>query len=283
MDTNKAKNAVIIMLVILNTVIFQLIRQKENTFTLTSARYDVILDVLKNNRISLLSNIVNTDFSPKSQLIMSHYSIDIIESMLPGRLFTFMNGTFQISVPRIDEPIPITEREAIQKCEEFLLELAETSGIDLQFTLVDTRPEATGFRILYMGSYNGIPIASNIIEFTLDGRGIYNLTFRLAVPEGFADSTHMIFAKDEALLRFLREMRELYPHNSIHIHDITITYYSTVDNHNEISPARPAYMVTFNIIDFPEGPLKSHAFIDAYNNRIITNIITNNGIFSFSF
>jgi hypothetical protein len=283
MDTRRAKNAVIIMLILLNAVLFQLVGQKENAFTLSAARYDVILDVLKANRISLLTNITTSDFSPRSQLVMSWYNIDVLEAMLPGRLSVFQNGAFRIDVPRIEEPLYISEPDALQICDGFLAELAEKSGVDLQFTLVDTRRLAEGFRLLYMGNYDGIPIASNLAEFYVDGHGIYRLNFRLAVPEGFTDSTHMIYAKDEALLRFLRELRESYPDNVIHINDIKTVYYSTIDRNDEVSPARPSYMVTYNVTDFPDGPLRSYAFIDAFSNRVITNLITQNGLFGLGF
>jgi hypothetical protein len=186
------------------------------------------------------------------------------------------------SVARHEFTATITQEEAIRFCNDFLERLTELSGIDLDFFIVESHHFSNVHLIIYMGRYNGVNIASNIIQFSVDGNGIYEIIYQLAVPEAFTDNTHAIYSTDEALFSLLREFRRVYPDDDIHINDINIAYYSQVDRSGEITtPARPVYMITFNVIDNEGGRTRRHAFVDAYSNEIVTNRITHNELFRF--
>ncbi|MCL2702595.1 MAG: hypothetical protein FWE91_03185 [Defluviitaleaceae bacterium] len=297
MDTEKAKNAVIIILIILNAVIFFLVREKENAYSLHSTQISAINTVLGQNRISLQTRLI-MDFSPRKQLAMSEAGFDygVLEGLLfedgeelvrtrtfererwvgeSGRVvIDIESGVFSFSASRMlgDEgPRAVNERAARDFCEAFLEEFAYKSGTGLAFTFAGDQRYERDYIVQYMGMHDGMVIGSTIAQFSFDEYGLYEFMCRIAVPEGLTDIAHEIYSADEALFVLARELNERYPGMSFHISGMEMVYFFDESGGNSL--AQPSYM--FTIKDRTEdvsditGDNSIRVFVDAYTNSVI--------------
>ena len=288
MNVEKAKTAVIIMLLILNLVIYLLIAKEANAFTLTAAQETAITTVLENNGVFLNAPVIR-DFSPMRQLQMAgfdygfmagllfHEDEDISHYATQRHIERFRAESGRITIENADifyyvrhyggERLVDINAQTARAISGAFLEQMRAVHPNLEFVYYSSRPDPLGYEVRYVGMYDGRVIGSNFLLFTVDDYGISNIFGRFVRPEGFIGSEHEIHSVDEALLALLRHLRIIHPQGDIFIEDIQMAYYLVTDG-GANSLAAPAYMFTIRR-GFESGADTINIFVNAYNNTVI--------------
>ncbi|MDR1706337.1 MAG: hypothetical protein LBS19_16915 [Clostridiales bacterium] len=290
MHTERAKNAVIIILIVLNAVVYLLNMERAGAFSLTTAQEDAIQQMLARNNISNYASFEGvSDFSPRRQMSTASFDYGILQGLLLGSenvqetsgferaiktsprgrvVLTQNNLTFEAA----REPgtvIPqITEEEAEARADAFLTELTAAADLNFTFSRIYTQLQTGGsdYVVFYLGVYNGTVIASNYARFLIDGAGIAQLSCTLAIPEGLTGQSREICSADEALFTLCSEMPEEYAehNNTTFLMKMELVYFMA-ERGGDRSVAIPYYMFTTRRAQDEPDRQERH-LINAYTN-----------------
>lgn len=290
MNAEKAKNAVIVMLVALNVFIFGLIFRADAAFRLTPGHQAAIESVLANSGI-LLDAAIKRDFLPRQQLQMATFDYGFMKELLlegpihiarqfprvtsfegqcAGRVtieWDVGGEIFYFERPGgLGPPAEIAVDEAKAHAEALLQRMLEVYP-DLRFAFYSAAMGHRGHVLVYHGVYEDYKIPSNIVEFTVDGNGIYVIWARFSIPEGFTGIRRDIFSANEALFTLSRYALENFTGDMLTISEMQMVYYLVTNMHAPNNMAEPAYMFTITDPQNPAGHI--HIVVNAYRNAVI--------------
>jgi regulatory protein YycI of two-component signal transduction system YycFG len=232
----RAKNLIVLFLLLLNGLLAFLLYQEQNRYILSTEREKAIISVLGQNKMTMYSEIIRK-FPPMYQLRLSGYayntdalrtlffgspenseSVDVpdmeVYESIGGRL-SISNG--YITYERIIKPgddkasEPVTQAHAKEICEvfikqnypEYILDDIANDGV------LEATPEGY-LRLTYRQKYNGKIIHRNFIEFLVTGNGIEEIEMQYGAVVEYYDEAIEICAPDEALLTFIQHIRSVY-------------------------------------------------------------------------
>jgi hypothetical protein len=248
----RAKNLIIIFLLILNLLLAALLFNEQNRFTLSAERERAVYSVLANNKITMYSELIRS-YQPKRALRLSGYAYDtgsLLEMFFgttdvsrtddgsepalqeyrddKGRL-TISNG--YITYQRFNDPTgsqageAVTADEAAALCEEFISAFFPDYRLD--DVANDGILEVTydGYlRLVYRQVYDGYFVYRNFIDFLISGNGIEYIEMQFGESVEYDDLPREICAPDEALLTFVQRIRSAHPDTPIIINAMDIAY-----------------------------------------------------------
>jgi hypothetical protein len=191
----------------------------------------------------------------------------VVKTSPKGRVVRFQNRLDFTAGREPGAELPMAaEEDALERAEAFLAELTAAAGLNFTFSHIYTQRQEAGYSIFYMGLYNKTVIASNYIQFTIDGAGISQLICSLAVPGGFAEQAREICSVDEALFTLFNEL----PEGSGNLNNTLVLsrmelVYLTSERGGERSTAAPYYMFTTRWAEDEPGRQERH-LVNAYTN-----------------
>jgi regulatory protein YycI of two-component signal transduction system YycFG len=248
----RAKNLIIVFLLILNLLLAALLYNEQNRFTLSAERERAVFGVLANNKITMYSELIRS-FRPMRALRLSGHAYDT-DSLLKmffgatdiartddgndpalqeyrdgeGRL-TVSNGyiTYQRFIDpnddRAGDEIPSEEAKAL--CDEFIN--AFFPDYKLDDLANDGILEVTydGFlRLVYRQVFDGYFVYRNFIDFLISGNGIEYIEMQYGERVEYDNQPREICAPDEALLTFIQRIRSTHPDTPVIINAMDIAY-----------------------------------------------------------
>ncbi len=284
MDWDKAKRLCIIFLLVLNLILFWLNNMNSNTYTIKQDQEKAIFKVLSQNKISMYAPLPQS-YRPMKELSLSGYVLDI-------RLFAnaFFNTqkdpeslTKNVEFNRItylfeDKSISIaaggvltcfdpgsygelTKESAKKLCDDFLKKLGKSfSG----FALDNSSSTAPGGYVFeYREVYKKSTIHSNYIIFTFQDTLTIECSY--STNSGYVGSPREICAADEALLCFMKDIKNRMPDREIIINKMDLVYYLP-ESSSDMSlafKAIPCYRIYMNNV---KEPVLINAYLNTWAN-----------------
>ncbi|MCL1988260.1 MAG: hypothetical protein FWG64_09865 [Firmicutes bacterium] len=285
MRWERAKNLIIVFLVVTNVVLAVLINIETEVHNLTVERETALNVVLANNNI-ILGNELVRNFSPMRDLQLDNYNYDVdqlLEMFFPpnarishltdanfdefywenSRLtisngyIAFVAGHDIIGVPEVAAAAEITQTFIDTYYPNFIL--------DINSTRLARRG---GLRVFYRQEYQGQIIHTNFVEFLVtsdnaDTIVIEEVDIQYGVPLGFVYLPQNLVGSDEALLTFMQNIR-MQNAETILINHMDIAYFQTMSGLREGYFPTNVYAVPFYRI-----------FVEGYESPFLINAQTN--------
>lgn len=270
MDWNKAKNLIIILLIVLNMFIFLLLSRTKVSYELTLTDEKNILNILREKNIAVYTELP-TQFYPMKDLEVISYGRDGLndlanlifsENVVPfveKDKITYQEGTMTLVIQNgffslySQEGIPFTKEEligAVDKSDKFIKD-KEYKNNDLQI-------------YEYREMYSNHIVYSNYFEIEVENNVIKNFKGYNSEVSGFIGEKKEIVSVDMVLFNFIKEIDKIYENKEIIINNIDIVYYQseTTNEENIMLKGIPCYRIEVvgNNVPF---------LIDAYTNEII--------------
>ncbi len=244
----RAKNLILLFLLILNAFLAVLLYQEQNRYTLTAERENAIIKVLNQNMMTMYSEIIR-QFPPMHPVKMSGnvYDTDRLLTVFFGgpenaepvdepdmEVFENRDGRLSISngyisFERFIGPgmanEPVTPVYAKGLCDGFINQHYPDYALDDSAN--DGVPQTTeeGYlRLTYRQDFRGVMIYSNFIEFLVTGNGIEQIEMQYGTGVEYDDEALEICAPDEALLTFIQYSRSVYGGTPVIIDNMDIVY-----------------------------------------------------------
>ncbi|MFV0502842.1 MAG: hypothetical protein ACK5LT_02580 [Lachnospirales bacterium] len=270
MNWKKAKNLVLIFLIVLNLFLLTFNYSSKTIYTMTLEQEKTILSVLSEYNIGIYvelpkvftpmydMEIINKGNSIAEELIEVFFNEDIQPLYDENRLvyqssegsLTIENGFFSF-----------TSLEGINKnYEDILSEFKMYDDLELEKILV----EDTITTYEYCEKVEDYILYSNYLSITVEDNLITRINGYNSEPNGFIGEKKDIISVDMALFNFAKEVKRTGAEN-IFVDKIDIVYYlydEAVSEEGVVLKAIPCYRI--NIEGNPEAFL-----INAYNNQII--------------
>ncbi len=278
---DKAKNIVILFLLLINAVLAVLVYTHTDNYTLTSTQLENINKVLSANNVMLYTPVLK-EYKPMKAINMLPYSysndrlIEIFftdpEQAKPvieyGRdIFTDKNSRLTVengivtyeTQPTYSEN-PLNETDCKSMCNGFL---TANSALFPNFVFDKLWETELGFSLRYIQNYRGELIYSNYILFDIIPGGISRIEFSYSKISGYDDKTREICPADEALFVFMQYFRNNFGEKEVFIDRMDIVYYQeqVSDETGSALKATPCYR--FFVSDITEPFL-----VDAYSTVV---------------
>ena len=284
MQWEKAKNLMLVFLLLANLLLAALIRYENDSHTLSRERENAILTVFYQNNINMYREIPR-NFAPMRALQVSAYdynmdrllgiffpsyaeithnsSTDWDEFTWDSRRLVISNGYIAFSSGRGVTGVPDRDA-AIAITQNFIREHYPDFRLDVQSTRYARRG---GLRIFYRQEYQGHLIHTNFVEFLVTGEGdmpvIEEVDIQYGRPLGFAYLPRELAGPDEALLTFVQNIRRRY--EPVLITHMDIVYFQMTPGRRDTYTtfyAEPFYRI---FIEGQDDPF----LINAYTNRML--------------
>lgn len=226
MEWGRAKNFVIILLVLLNIVLGVLNFRQRQENTMTSAQERAIFEVLSQNSVTLYTELP-THSKPMARLTaeLPSYSKETLERLFfDGEKTTVTVGTDK-SVYRgkdatltLDGAHGVLERGSVKDGKGSLTRgaaqrMAEKfiSQTEYFFGAYDepfVAEQDNGFAVSFYGTYRRENVSANYFTFFVTEDGIRRIEFSYCPIQGYTGEKRDICHADEALLTFMRQWRK---------------------------------------------------------------------------
>jgi len=286
MQWERAKNLILLFFILLNITLMVLLRLEHHRYTMTSEREQLIHSVLARNQIEVQDSLIR-QFPPMRALNISgfNYNTDELINIL------FDNPTLARRIDNYDGPSIYEDRVALlvistngfitfdnpqgfrqiregmhpadkQERARFLSD-AFIQRYFPDFKWDTTLTEGEGFRLSYRQVYRGYVIYTNFIELLVTDIGIEQIEMQFGRVHGWATGTERtIFAPDEALLTFMRRIRNITD-APVFVRVMDRVYYQENRSaSHSIYQAIPVYRIFIRDNDHP-------FLINAYTNQFI--------------
>ena len=242
MEWGKAKQFVIVLLVLLNVILAGLNYKQKQENVMTSAQERAIFEVLSRNGITMYTDIL-TEFAPMSRITgeIPSYSKETMERLFfdsqkttairkgDGMLYRregaslLLNGTKGVWE---DTGIALGKEglersKALLTAKEFLEGTEHFFGTYGEPVVQETKD---GFEIQFYGTYKRDKVFSNTFSVFVTQNGIRKIAFDYCPIKGYQGEKKDICYSDEALLTFMREWRKEKHDYEATIHRIELGY-----------------------------------------------------------
>lgn len=269
MNTQRLKNYIIILFLILNAVLLFLNYRSNLRYTVSAEREATVKSLLAENEIYLYDPIYK-DCSPKPVLKMTpvQFSQEDVAKMLLGREdlpsatkqasaggIEYIDGSktiyFQKSAVWYDNTMPDESSEFIygdndsmqRFCRGYIDKFGKISPkLDLYFDQIYTDGNVT--EVEFRMKHKNFLIYSSYIRFTLTKEGLSQIYLQYYEVTSEGDKRD-IYASDESLLALMYEIMNIYGKSPIIIHSVDLVYLNdayTADMTEQIT-AMPYYRI----------------------------------------
>lgn len=293
MDWIRAKNIIMITLIIVNVLLRGLIfYSKGEEYNLSKKQVDAITTVLLNNNIVLDTKVIES-FKPKKKMILSNYEFDnkyiasiffdmqkedVKEELDPEHKYIFYSKTKNLSISTdgfsfntneatIDDKTDnkIDKDKSQKLCDEVIKKLGSEFN-NFKLNRIFTFDEEDKIWFYYKDTYKGEIIDGNVIKFEVLYNNISNIEVTYLKPIGFDDlPPREIFSCDQALLlinqkKYEDEIKQDDDiQGDIVIKDIELVYDFLEKNVRDLDTvyADPIYCI---YIANKEEPIRIHAY-----------------------
>lgn len=286
MDWRKAKKLVILLLVVLNATLAFLNYKKQQDNVLTSVQEKAIYQVLSKNGISLYTDLL-TKFPPmrKLSLKIPSYSRDDLKRLffpedettvtvefdkiiikcetktltMRGNRGTllFKDGTGKIEA--------LTQERARREAEEFMSDLDLPSNDFHMGTIAETED---GFAVTFFDQWKGWTVFASYYTIYVTEKGIAKVDLTYFQPDGFTGEKKEICFSDEALLTFLKEIRQKNLQGTITVTRMELGYdFQDYGYGGERSESVEKLVPCYRIYIMGEA---EPYIINAYTNELVT-------------
>ncbi|MBO5329897.1 MAG: hypothetical protein J6A71_05180, partial [Anaerotignum sp.] len=245
MEWGRAKQFVIVLLVILNVVLAGLNYRQRQENTMTSAQERAIFEVLSQNGITMYTDLP-TDLASMSRLEVElpEYSKETLERLFFGSEKTTVtvkgsqnlyrnehaslmldgaHGLFKKETVEMGKG-EMTKTDAQKEAQKFI------DGTEHFFGTYD-EPVITemkdGFRVDFFGVYKRENVFANYFSILVTQGGIRQIEFEYCPIAGYSGEKRELAFSDEALLTFMREWKKNDTAEQATIHRIELGYDKT--------------------------------------------------------
>jgi len=293
MNTNRVKNIVIVMFVILNAALFGLIQWENSRFRLSASQESAVRELFMANGIDIDADIPR-NFRPMSGLYVVpfihdinvhgerfftentpslEYGWDSVSLRVGERVLTLDGLTMGDYLLLYENPGGFVTTEFLRRgfmdveasreaVEEFINNVTPP---ELNFIFNFEVWDEDSFIFDYRGYYQGYIIRDNFIRVRVNEKGIIGATFRFGcIPYGFSSDSREIFSADEALFTVLQALLPRHVDSDITVVGIRMAYYladRAADDY--MTKAIPCYKISVEI----DGDTQIF-WVDAYTGRL---------------
>lgn len=242
MEWSKAKQFVIVLLVLLNIALAGLNYRQKQENVMTSAQERAIFEVLSRNGITMYTDIL-TEFAPMSRITgeIPSYSKETMERLFFGSQKTMAirkgdgmlyrkegasllldgaKGTWEDTGIALGKD-GLDRSKAIQTAKEFLEGTEHFFGMYAEPVVQEKKD---GFAVQFYGTYKRDKVFSNTFSVFVTQEGIRRIQFHYCPIKGYQGEKKNICYSDEALLTFMREWRKEQHDYEATIHRIELGY-----------------------------------------------------------
>lgn len=242
MEWGKAKQFVIVLLVLLNIVLAGLNYKQKQENVMTSAQERAIFEVLSRNGITMYTDIL-TEFAPMPRMggEIPSYSKETMERLFFGSQKTTAIRKGDAMIYRKDAASlmlkgaegswentdvalgreKLQRSEALQTAKDFLEGTEHFFGTYGDATVLERQD---GYEVLFCGTYKQDKVFSNTFSVFITDAGIRRIAFSYYPIKGYQGEKKDICYSDEALLTFMREWRKEKHEYEATIHRIELGY-----------------------------------------------------------
>ncbi len=278
---DKAKNIVIIFLLLINVVLAVLVYTHMDNYTLNATQLENINKVLSANNVMLYTPVLkeykpmkainmlpyaysNDDLigyffsDPKQVKPVIEYGRDIFTDNISK--LTVENGTVTFETQTTPSENPLNEDD----CKKTYNEVIQSNQSMFPGFVFDKLWETdSGFSLRYIQNYRGELIYSNYVLFETNSGGLSRVEFSYSKINGFDDKVREICPVDEALFVFMQYFRNNFGEKEVFIDHMDIVYYQeqVSDETGSALKATPCYR--FYVSDITEPFL-----VDAYSTVV---------------
>lgn len=253
MEWERAKNYLILFLIILNVGLGLVLFSENRRYIITSEQEALVHNVLGQNGITFAPQAsMQRNFAPMRPLDIRglYYDIDklleiffknetgVSQDIIFGQQVFYANGgSMSISNGFISYENPAGFRNG-KSATEFIRSYFPDFRQDSYFTVDDS------YRIIYRQVYSGHIIHSNFIEFLVTDQGITRIEMQFGRVLGHTGTLDRIFSPDEALLVFLQRVRIFTRYEPMVITLMDMVYFKEyVSDQFETYQAVPFYRI----------------------------------------
>ena len=283
MEWNKAKDIIIVFLVLLNIMLGIFLNINSRRHTLSMDQEKNIVEVLASNNISMYCKIISK-YEPMKMLELNPQTIDeakMVEAFLgtpnaiagkdgdiksyelEGKSLIIYENKVIYENSNRSESMDLTNDKAISLCTEYLSSIGSLgSGYAL-----DLGPYIRDGELIleYRQKNDGVVIYDNYFIFVVDERGIRCIDYSNNVPVGYSAGVREICSSDEALFSFLQAMkRESSQKPQRIVEKMDIVYF--VDSAEaDTNRAYPYYRIYYTEVGDPDNLIRL-CMVNAYLN-----------------
>ncbi len=282
MDWGKAKNYIILFLMVFNLFLFVCNILSDRKYTIGTEQSDAIKTIMEKKNITLSSEIP-VDYKPMQQINFSECSYDEIniqkiffsDSEDIQRSSDFMktlliSGDKKVSIypdrvefesSNIDLTSGFTEKNVTDICDGYVDKVSDYySGLTKY--KADLSSDGLSYQVEYIQKYKGKLIFNNHILFNVYKSGTIKAEMSYFPIKGYG-STVDICSADEALFIFAGKVDEIFVGQSVSIKRIEKGYYFGDFEKGSNIVATPYYRIEVSGTD-------QMFFINAYNRTLVT-------------
>jgi len=228
-DWDRAKNIIIVLLLMINTALFVIsLRENGIAYRLTKEQRNDILTFLENNDIEFRGEIIN-DFKPQKKIVLKSYEFEQnllksvffkdeeVKESFETRYFVFQNDSGMLFIDELGNMFDFTpqtpqtyienfNRESAEKvCTDMISSLgSEFSQYKIDKVFSETENGEEKFIFYYRDFYKGKKMYCNSIRFAVGKTGLLNVSAEHYKIEEFEGRAKEIRSSDEAILEFYR-------------------------------------------------------------------------------
>lgn len=242
MEWQKAKKFVIVLLVILNAVLAVLNFQQNRESAMTASQEKAIFEVLSKNGITMYTDLI-TETAPMSRLacrVPTYTKEDLERAFFDGEKTTvvpsqtttvYRTNTAELTVegaggtlvyPRVERGKgQLSRGDALKMAEGFMEQMEKTFGEFISYDMAETD---AGYSVMFYEKYDDVIVFSNYFQVFVSQAGVYQIQFLYCPVVGYTGEKKDIFYGDEALLTFMRELRENQPEGAVTVNRMELGY-----------------------------------------------------------
>ncbi len=258
MDFNKAKNIIILFLVILNFFLLGLNLKSCAAKRLSGEEIDNIKTVLSSKDINISCDIPKSaDELPQLELVRESYDLFGISDIFFGSgadisrteefdvtILKSENKILSINGSELsffDPDVKISSTTEAQERTDALVEDLNRVLYDFTFEKISETDE--GIRVSYNMYYKNYNCFNSYCIFTFNEEGM-NADINYAVPTGFSGVKSEVYPADIILFSFMNAIRDKYPDEKLDISDIKEGYLDAAGSEGGDVEAIPCYRIS---------------------------------------
>ncbi|MBM6830103.1 two-component system regulatory protein YycI [Anaerotignum lactatifermentans] len=284
MEWGRAKKFVIVLLLLLNVCLAGLNYQQERAGAMTASQERAIFEVLSRNGITMYTDLI-TETQPMSRLSVTvpSYTKERLEQIffqgektivVPGKTsMVYRSDSLELILEGLNGVLRFSDVEpgrgetnrgsAVQIAEKYM-EGIEDAFPD--FVSADVADTEDGFCVEFYQKYKSHFIFSNWFRVYVCAQGIYRVEFSYGQVTGEQGEKKDIFYADEALLTFMRTLKEETVKGEITVNRMELGY-DLVEQTESVSGSTlnlvPCYRIDTMELDSPY-------IINAYTCQVVS-------------
>ncbi|MDR1533212.1 MAG: hypothetical protein LBS62_13705 [Clostridiales bacterium] len=279
MDWDKAKNILIVMLLMLNIFLGILTYLNSPRYSVAAEQEKAILDVLAQNNIEW-NAVLPKRFEPLANILLTVHREDadalaavfFKEAETVSRVDTderavLIQGAASLIVEnggfRYDNlnGMAGTAGQGAEACGRIMGDLTQLSG----FVPDETE---TGTRVaVYRQMYKDRLIYTNYVVFTMSDEGIVSVNCQYNQPAGFS-AKHEIIPPDEAAFILMNKLKNMYGGAPVAIDEMDLVFLRRDDPAEEMETERATPYYRFYVRELTNGPLQPPFFVNSYTGAV---------------